>query len=78
MESLKEGMALVADGALVDGGARPEVAARHFQAALRQVQPSVSRKDQRMYDALRFKLRSSRSHLRKDEDAPVTAMDGPC
>ncbi|KAG7673664.1 hypothetical protein KSW81_006861 [Nannochloris sp. 'desiccata'] len=73
VESLKESMALF--GA---EGARSEVAARHFQAALRQVQPSVSRKDQRMYDALRYKLRSSRSHLKRDEDAAAVAepMEG--
>jgi ribosome biogenesis ATPase len=69
VESLKESMAVV--GAA--GAARTEVAARHFQAALRQVQPSVSRKDQRMYDALRYKLRSSRSHLKREEDAPAAA-----
>ncbi|MEW5298984.1 MAG: hypothetical protein WDW36_002046 [Sanguina aurantia] len=33
---------------------------RHFDAALSRVQPSVSRKDIRIYDALRGKLRSSR------------------
>jgi ribosome biogenesis ATPase len=73
VESLKESMALV--GAK---GARLEVAARHFQAALQQVQPSVSRKDQRMYDALRYKLRSSRSHLMREEVAAASAepMEG--
>lgn len=41
-------------------GGPPMVYARHFAAALTRVQPSVSRKDQRAYDALRFKLRASR------------------
>lgn len=65
VEALKEAMA---------GGSKTgasEVAARHFAAALRQVQPSVSRKDQRMYDALRHKLRSSRGHLRREEEPAV-------
>lgn len=49
---------------------------------MRLVQPSVSRKDQRMYDALRLRLRSSRGHLRPDatpaatEAAPAPAADG--
>ena len=69
VEALKEGMARLGEGkGPLDA---PEVAARHFAGALRQVQPSVSRKDQRMYDALRHKLRSSRGHLRRDEEPAV-------
>jgi len=40
------------------------VTRRHFMLSVPRVQPSVSRKDQRMYDSLRLKLRSSRGHLR--------------
>ena len=65
VEALKEGLAAP------PGKTAPEVCARHFGAALRQVQPSVSRKDQRMYDALRHKLRSSRGHLRRDAEPAV-------
>jgi hypothetical protein len=36
---------------------------RHFEAALTRVTPSVSRKDQRLYDALRLRLRSNAAHL---------------
>eukprot|EP00967_Tisochrysis_lutea_P024316 scaffold27929_cov19-Tisochrysis_lutea.AAC.1 len=42
------------------GGDKPCVHARHFEEALGRVVPSVSRKDQRCYDALRSRLRSSR------------------
>jgi len=42
------------------GAEKPCVWARHFEAALGRVAPSVSRKDQRCYDALRNRLRSSR------------------
>ncbi len=45
----------------------PLVSAAHFAAAAQRVQPSVSRKDQRMYDALRLRLRSARGHLRPEE-----------
>lgn len=37
--------------------ATPQVHMRHFEAALGRVQPSVSAKDQRIYDTLRQKLR---------------------
>jgi len=55
---------------------------RHFVMSLSRVQPSVSRKDQRMYDSLRLKLRSTRGHLRGERDAsreggqPGTASGG--
>ncbi|KAG2428143.1 hypothetical protein HXX76_011823 [Chlamydomonas incerta] len=39
----------------------PRVGARHFEAALGRVQPSVSRKDRASYEALRVRLRGSRS-----------------
>ncbi|KXZ48460.1 CDC48 protein [Gonium pectorale] len=48
----------------------PRVGWRHFQAALNRVQPSVSRRDQRSYEALRLRLRSARSHIQ-----PVVAED---
>lgn len=34
--------------------------------SLSRLRPSVSRKDQRMYDSLRLKLRSSRGHLKAE------------
>ena len=40
-----------------------QVGQRHFEAAMRRVAPSVSRKDQRVYDQLRRSLRSTRGHL---------------
>lgn len=39
---------------------------RHFDMSLSRLRPSVSRKDQRMYDSLRLKLRSSRGHLKAE------------
>lgn len=44
----------------------PLVCARHFASAAVRVTPSVSRADQRIYDALRTKLRASRSHLKPE------------
>ena len=41
----------------------PVVGMHHFGQALLRVAPSVSRKDERLYDALRSQLRSSRGHL---------------
>ena len=41
----------------------PLVHIHHFEQALHRVAPSVSKKDQRVYNALRWQLRSSRSHL---------------
>ncbi|DBA66741.1 TPA: hypothetical protein ACH3X2_001890 [Trebouxia sp. C0005] len=41
----------------------PLVHIHHFEQALQRVTPSVSKKDQRVYDALRWQLRSTRSHL---------------
>ena len=46
-----------------------QVGQRHFEAAMRRVAPSVSRKDQRVYDQLRRSLRSTRGHL----DATVSS-----
>ena len=46
-----------------------QVGQRHFGAAMRRVAPSVSRKDQRVYDQLRRSLRSTRGHL----DATVSS-----
>jgi SpoVK/Ycf46/Vps4 family AAA+-type ATPase len=74
--ALREGIAAAGGGAGAgvagvggaDGGP-PLVHPRHFEAAARAVQPSVSRQDQRMYDALRLRLRSSRGHLRPEEGA---------
>ena len=44
------------------------VTPEHFKIALEHVQPSVSRKDQKMYDMLRLKLRSSRGHLKREQN----------
>jgi hypothetical protein len=67
-ESLQQAAAeAAAGGAGPAAAATPQVYMRHFDAALRVVVPSVSRKDQKVYDALRTKLRS-RSRL--------TAVDG--
>ncbi|BDA42994.1 probable nuclear valosin-containing protein-like at C-terminar half [Coccomyxa sp. Obi] len=44
-------------------GSTPQVHMRHFQAAMSRIQPSVSWKDQRVYDALRQELRRSRLAL---------------
>ena len=41
----------------------PLVHTHHFQQALQRVAPSVSKKDQKVYDALRWQLRSSRGNL---------------
>ena len=54
-ENVASGAAAVAD--------TPLVHTHHFQQALQGVAPSVSKKDQRVYDALRWQLRSSRGHL---------------
>lgn len=62
------------DGAF---GATPLVYARHFHAALRATAPSVSKRDQRTYDALRHKIRRSRGHLQggeADGAAPAAAL----
>lgn len=62
------------------------VTQRHFKLALARLRPSVSRKDQKMYDSLRLKLRSSRGHLKSEEngpgdnnedDAPTNTDNGP-
>lgn len=80
VDALKEGLhhqGQAAGTADPGVGGAPIVAARHFQHAARHVQPSVSRKDQRMYDALRLRLRSSRGHLQPDgEDARPPAPAG--
>lgn len=55
----------------------PLVSAAHFAAAAQRVQPSVSRKDQRMYDALRLRLRSARGHLRPEEGGAAPTEGGP-
>ena len=47
---------------------------KHFISALSRLRPSVSRKDQKMYDSLRLKLRSSRGHLKGEE--PKEEPDG--
>ena len=52
----------MAGGAAVPASAL-QVGQRHFEAAMRRVAPSVSRKDQRVYDQLRRSLRSTRGHL---------------
>ena len=54
-ENVASGAASVSD--------TPFVHTHHFQQALQRVAPSVSKKDQKVYDALRWQLRSSRGHL---------------
>ena len=55
------------DSAAAGGSAVPaaslQVAKRHFQAAMRRVTPSVSRKDQRVYNQLKSSLCSTRGRL---------------
>lgn len=46
-----------ADGARAGGP--PLVYAHHFEAALGRITPSVSRKDQRVYDNIRLRLRGN-------------------
>ena len=58
-------------------GGPPLVRAHHLEAAARRVQPSVSRKDQRMYDALRLRLRSARGHLRPEEEGGGAPTEAP-
>ena len=62
--ALKEGMTAAA--AAAGGAPAPLVEMRHFELAMGRVQPSVSRKDNRMYEALRAKLRSARGHLQAE------------
>lgn len=66
--ALKESMARdalrdaerAAAGVAAVPGDRVLVRACHFEAAVRRVVPSVSKRDQRSYDALRGRLRSTR------------------
>eukprot|EP00887_Chlorella_sp_A99_P002097 scaffold21.g2097.t1 len=83
--ALKESMAAAAAGGAPGGATAtaaraaapaPRVEMRHFEAAMGRVQPSVSRKDGRMYEALRAKLRSTRGHL-PSEAAPSEAPPPP-
>ena len=53
----------------------PLVTARHFEAALDRVGPSVSRKDVKMYDAIRNRLRSGGPQQRVPEGGPKEAHD---
>lgn len=52
----------------------PLVHTHHFQQALQRVAPSVSKKDQKVYDALRWQLRSSRSHLNPQVTQMITNL----
>jgi hypothetical protein len=63
-ESMQQAEAEAAAGSSGAAAGTPQcqVYMRHFDAALRVVVPSVSKKDQRVYDTLRTKLRS-RSRL---------------
>eukprot|EP00892_Ulva_mutabilis_P001467 jgi/Ulvmu1/11320/UM074_0035.1 len=60
-------------------GAAPAaaVAARHFQAALLRVRPSVSRADRTLYARLRDKLVASRSHIAPDTPPVAAAAADP-
>lgn len=62
-ENMASGAASAAD--------TPLVHTHHFQQALQRVAPSVSKKDQRVYDALRWQLRSSRGHLNPQVHEPL-------
>ena len=64
----------VTDTTMSDGAVK--VMRKHFVVSLSRLQPSVSRKDQRMYDSLRLKLRSSRGHLKPDTAADDTHPPG--
>jgi hypothetical protein len=55
----------------------PLVHAYHFDAALLRVFPSVSRQDQRGYDAVRHKLRSSRCRIPPTTPLAVPASSEP-
>ena len=52
----------------------PLVHIHHFEQALQRVAPSVSKKDQRVYDALRWQLRSSRGHLNPQASLWLSAL----
>jgi len=64
--ALKESMRAAAAGSHAGGSSfnvnslKPCVHARHFEEALGRVVPSVSRKDQRVYDTLRNRLSRGR------------------
>lgn len=53
----------------------PEVAARHVETAMRVVLPSVSRKDERRYEAMAARLRQSRAHVTQEGDEAIAADD---
>ncbi|PSC72207.1 Ribosome biogenesis ATPase RIX7 isoform B [Micractinium conductrix] len=72
-ESLTGGGSLGGGGGGAPAPPPPQVLPHHFAAAMARVQPSVSRKDQRMYDGLRLRLRSARGHLKPEEEAPGMA-----
>ena len=52
------------------------VRGRHFEAALARVRPSVSKRDQRVYDQLRSKLRTARGHVTAGEPSGGGAGTG--
>ncbi|GIL77999.1 hypothetical protein Vretifemale_7455, partial [Volvox reticuliferus] len=56
----------------------PRVGIRHFEVALRRVQPSVNRKDRKAYEALRLRLRSTRAHMQPDADSRPVIGTGHC
>lgn len=65
--ALKERLNRTGDGNNGDGNNDGHlVGQHHFAEALLKVQPSVSKSDQAMYDALRLRLRSSRGHLHRE------------
>lgn len=51
----------------------PIVQARHFQIALKKVVPSVSKRDEARYEALKKKLFSPR--LRVDDEGNITSSN---
>eukprot|EP00884_Botryococcus_braunii_P008199 jgi/Botrbrau1/17380/Bobra.0491s0001.1 len=67
---LKESMLLESQDVTV------EVQQTHFEAALLRVSPSVSRKDRRVYDTLRTRLKTARPTLQAPGVAPVGPAGG--
>ena len=68
-ENISSGTASVTDVPLVH--------IHHFEQALQRVVPSVSRKDQKVYEALRWQLRSSRGHLNPQVLLSNTGLPSP-
>jgi ribosome biogenesis ATPase len=72
-ERMARGEVMVGEGGGDMVARPPKVTMQHFEDALKGVQPSVSRRDHKMYEILRKKLRSSRARL---EPAAAVVTDG--